>query len=146
MDLKEAAIQVFVPVLCALFTALAGYGVAWLRKKAQEANLGVWKDSAEIVFDELDTAITKFQPLVDEMKAKAKDGKLDAAQVALIQAKAIDFVQTQLKPQGIDVAKTVGAEMLSGWVTHLVEMRKDPALVANVNTATSVLAKPPLPV
>jgi len=146
MDFKAAAIQVFVPVLCALFTALAGYGVAWLRKKAQEANLGVWKDAAEIVFDELDTAITKFQPLVDEMKAKAKDGKLDAEQVAILQAKAIDFVQTQLKPQGIDVAKTVGAEMLSGWVTHLVEMRKNPALAANVNTAASVLSKPPLPV
>jgi hypothetical protein len=139
MDFKAAALQVFVPVLCALFTALAGYGVAWLRKRAEEANLGVWKDAAEIVFDELDTAITKFQPLVDEMKAKAKDGKLDSDQIAALQAKAIDFVQTQLKPQGINVLKTVGAEMLSGWVTHLVEMRKNPALVANVNT----LARPP---
>lgn len=123
-EILEAALQVFVPVLCVLFTALASFGVAWLRKKAQEADLGVWDKAADLILDELDTAITKFQPLVDEMKSKAKDGKLDAEQVALLKAKAIEYVKKELAPAGIDVAKTVSSEMLGDWVTSIVESKK----------------------
>lgn len=143
MDWKEAALQVFVPVLCALFTALSAYGVAWLRKKAQEADLGVWDKAADLILDELDTAVTKLQPLVEEMKAKARDGKLDEQQIAMLKAKAIEYVKTELTPRGINVAKTVSAEMLSDWVTHLVEARKNAALTVKANAAVGVLAKPP---
>lgn len=146
MDWKNAALEVFVPILCALFTALSSYGIAWLRKKAQEADLGVWDKSADLIIDELDTAITKFQPLVDEMKQKAKDGKLDAEQVAMLKAKAIEYVKTQLAPMGIDVAKAVSAELMSDWVTHLVETRKNAALAVKVTGAAAVLAKPPFTV
>lgn len=134
MEWQKAALEVFVPVLCALFTALAGYGIAWLRKKAQEADLGVWDKAADLILDELDTAITKLQPLVDEMKAKAKDGKLDAEQIAALKGKAIDYVTKELAASGINVAKTVSSEMLGDWVTHLVETRRS-------GLATSALAR-----
>lgn len=139
---KDAAVQVFVPILLTLATALFGYAIAWLRKKAQETDLGRWDRATDLILDELDTAVTKLQPLVDDMKSKAKDGKLDAEQVALLKTKAIEYVKKELVPAGIDVAKTVSADMLSDWVTHLVETRKNAALSVKVNAAAGVLAKP----
>lgn len=140
MEWKSVALDVFVPILCAMATALSGYAIAWLRKKAQEADLGVWDKAADLILDELDTAVTKLQPLVDEMKAKAKDGKLDAEQVSALKARAIEYVRSELAPRGINVAKTVSSEMLGDWVTHLVESRKGGLSVSAIDR----LASPPL--
>jgi hypothetical protein len=141
-QLKSAILTILIGLVAAGLVPMLHLGIQALKQKVDALKLGKWNSVADLAFDELDTAVTKLQPLADDMKKKATDGKLDDAQIAELKRQAIAFAHDNLLPVGIDVAKQIPATLLEGWVTHLVEARRDPGITASVGGAAAVLAQP----
>ena len=140
-SLKSYLIIAVLGIVAAGLVPLLHLGIQALKSKVDGMKLGKWNAVADMAFDELDTAITALQPLVDQMKAKANDHKLDDAQIAELKRQAIQFAHDNLLPVGVDVLKQIPQTLLEGWVTHLVESRRNPAVVASTGAA-AVLSRP----
>ena len=87
-------VEILLPVIALFLVVLIGYGVALLRKKIEEIDNEIARQSLSAALTEaelvgIDAVLATNQVLVDELKEKSKDGKLteDEAKEAMGVAK-----------------------------------------------------------
>lgn len=139
----DAITYVLIALALAAAVPMAHYGIQALRTKCDSLKLGKWNQILDQVFDAADTAVTKFQPTVDNWKAENRSGKLTGDQVQSLKDDTVAYVQAVLKPAGIDVLHHVSEETIGDWVTHIVEARKNTAFADPFSTEPTT--KTPVP-
>jgi uncharacterized protein YnzC (UPF0291/DUF896 family) len=87
-------VEILLPIIALFLIVLIGYGVALLRKKIEEIDNEIARQSLSAALTEaesvgIDAVLATNQVLVDELKEKSKDGKLteDEAKEAMGVAK-----------------------------------------------------------
>jgi hypothetical protein len=143
MDYKDIITRTVLSLLAIILVPGGHYLVQIMRAKVASMKLGKWNQIADHAFDSLDTFVTNAQPLVEEMKEASKTGKLTQDQIDKLKNDAVQYASDNAKKIGVDLAQHISEDVLSDWVTHIVEARKNPALNAATTNALTVLAAPP---
>lgn len=120
-------IEILLPVIGLLLTALIALGVAYLRKQTERISNEIARDSlfaalAEAEKQAINAVKATNQILVDELKEAHADGKLteEERQKALKTAKAI-FMDSMSKGALQTLQSAVGP--LEKWLTSLIETK-----------------------
>ena len=120
-------IEILIPLIGLLITALIGLGIAYLQAKAQEIKHKAARDSVQAALAEADYQAAKAvkavqQTLVDEFRKAAEDGKLtdDEKRLALETAKEV-FLNS-ISVGALDTLKAAVGPV-EDWLTALLEAK-----------------------
>lgn len=120
-------IEILIPLIGLLITALIGLGIAYLQSKAQEIKQKTARDAVQSALAEADYQAAKAvkavqQTLVDEFRKAAEDGKLtdDEKRLALETAKEVFL--NNISVGALDTLKAAIGPV-EDWLTELIEAK-----------------------
>ena len=137
MMLKDIFETVAYTILIPAIPIVGALLIGWLKEKYSHIKVAGWDIDTKIIWEELDTAVAKFQPLADQFKANGSN--ITPEQKDILHKQVSEYLATTLKTAGIDLAKRVPTELLNQWISDKVADRAKSA-----ETHAAVLANAPV--
>ncbi len=120
-------IEILVPLIGLLITALIGLGIAYLQAKVQEIKHKVARDSVQAALVEAEYQAVNAvkavqQTLVDDFRKAAEDGKLTADEKRLALEAAKEVFLNSISVGALDTLKSAVGPV-EDWLTELLEAK-----------------------
>ena len=120
-------IEILIPLIGLLITALIGLGIAYLQAKAQEIRHKAARESVQSALAEADYQAAKAvkavqQTLVDEFKNAAEDGKLTNEEKRLALEAAKEVFMNSISTGALDTLEAAIGPV-KDWLTELIEAK-----------------------
>jgi len=139
-------IEILIPLIGLLLTALIGLGIAYLQAKAQEIKHKATRESvqaalAEAEYQAANAVKAVQQTLVDDFKKAAEDGKLTADEKRLALEAAKEVFLNSISVGALDTLKAAVGPV-EDWLTELLEAKVLELKQSRVASEVDKLANP----
>lgn len=139
-------VEILLPVIGLLLTALIGLGVAYLQKQITRISNEVARESLYAALAEADkvardAVMATQQQFVDELKQARKDGKLTSEEKAEAARKAQLYFMTHLSSGSVEVLEAAVGPV-EQWLTGLLEAKVAEQKQGSVALRVEQLANP----
>lgn len=148
-DIGARALDIILPLLAVVLTAVAGAAFRWLLAKAANISKQTVRDAISAGLAELQRVVTDAiaatnQMLVNDLKEASSDGKLTKDEMRLAMSNTLTYVRTHLGGWAMTVLQAAYGP-IGEWLESYVEAQIGKGKAGELAVPLSPLATPPEP-